>query len=50
MGQFSHTHIPNQSLINASFADNYQQMTSFVPSTSDLVRLNTKWQEQLKEN
>lgn len=23
-------------------------MTSFVPSTSDLVRLNTKWQEQLK--
>ncbi|CAF1263284.1 unnamed protein product, partial [Adineta ricciae] len=48
MGQFSHTHTRNQILINASFADNYQPITPFVPSTSDLVRLNTKWQGQLK--
>ncbi|CAF1470506.1 unnamed protein product [Adineta ricciae] len=48
MGRFSHTHTPNQILINASFADNYQLITPFVPSTADLARLNTKWQEQLK--
>ncbi|CAF1329402.1 unnamed protein product [Adineta ricciae] len=48
MGRFSYTHTPNQILINASFADNYQPITPFVPSTSDLVRLNTKWQAQLK--
>lgn len=35
-------------MTNASLADNYQQMIPFVPSTFDLVRLNTKWQEQLK--
>ncbi|CAF1497963.1 unnamed protein product [Adineta ricciae] len=49
MGRFSHTHIAsNQILINASYADNYQQILPFVSSTFDLVRLNTKWQEQLE--
>ncbi|CAF4030817.1 unnamed protein product [Adineta steineri] len=48
VGRFTHTRKNSQSLVNESSRDHFQQIVPFVSATPNLVRLNTKWQEQLK--
>ncbi|CAF4283579.1 unnamed protein product, partial [Adineta steineri] len=48
VGRFTHTQTNCQSLVNESSKDHFQQIVPFVSATPNLVRLNTKWQEQLK--
>ncbi|CAF4052892.1 unnamed protein product [Adineta steineri] len=48
VGRFTHTRKNSQSLVNESSRDHFQQIVPFVSVTPNLVRLNTKWQVQLK--
>ncbi|CAF4135694.1 unnamed protein product, partial [Adineta steineri] len=48
VGRFTYTRKNSQSLVNESSRDHFQQIVPFVSATPNLVRLNTKWQEQLK--
>ncbi|CAF4277538.1 unnamed protein product, partial [Adineta steineri] len=64
VGRFTHTQIiinyavdinvttffveNSQSFVNESSRNHFQQIVPFVSATPNLVRLNTKWQEQLK--
>ncbi|CAF3961018.1 unnamed protein product [Rotaria sp. Silwood1] len=45
VGRFTHLNTYQQSSLNESTD---KQLVSFVSATSDLVRLNTKWQKQLR--
>ncbi|CAF3241520.1 unnamed protein product [Rotaria sp. Silwood2] len=48
VGRFSHINTHCQSSLNESIDSANQQLVPFVSATTNLVRLNTKWQEQLK--
>ncbi|CAF1549958.1 unnamed protein product [Rotaria sp. Silwood1] len=48
VGRFSHINTHHQSSLNEFIDSANQQLVPFVSATSTLVRLNTKWQEQLK--
>ncbi|CAF2910330.1 unnamed protein product [Rotaria sp. Silwood2] len=48
VGRCSHINIHRQSSLNESIDSANQQLVPFVSATTNLVRLNTKWQEQLK--
>ncbi|CAF3777547.1 unnamed protein product [Rotaria sp. Silwood1] len=48
VGRFSHINTHHQSSSNESINYVNQQLVPFVSATPNLIRLNTKWQEQLK--
>ncbi|CAF3157322.1 unnamed protein product [Rotaria sp. Silwood2] len=48
VGRFSHINIHRQFSLNEFIDSANQQLVPFVSATPNLVRLNTKWQEQLK--
>ncbi|CAF1347250.1 unnamed protein product [Rotaria sp. Silwood1] len=48
VGRFSHINIHRQFSLNEYIDSANQQLVPFVSATPNLVRLNTKWQEQLK--
>ncbi|CAF4014620.1 unnamed protein product [Adineta steineri] len=48
VGRFTHTQTNSQLLVNESSRDHVHQTVPFVSATPNLVRLNTKWQEQLE--
>ncbi|CAF1532305.1 unnamed protein product, partial [Rotaria sordida] len=48
VGRFSHINTHHQSSTNESINYINQQLVPFVSATPNLIRLNTKWQEQLK--
>ncbi|CAF2910221.1 unnamed protein product [Rotaria sp. Silwood2] len=48
VGRFSHINTHHQSSSNESINYVNQQLVPFVSARSNLIRLNTKWQEQLK--
>ncbi|CAF1532473.1 unnamed protein product, partial [Rotaria sp. Silwood1] len=47
VGRFNHIN-SNQSSLNEIIDSANQQLVSFISATPNLIRLNTKWQEQLK--
>ncbi|CAF1406501.1 unnamed protein product [Rotaria sordida] len=48
VGRFSHINTHHQSSSNESINYVNQQLVPFISATPNLIRLNTKWQEQLK--
>ncbi|CAF3822952.1 unnamed protein product [Rotaria sp. Silwood1] len=48
VGRFNHINTHSQSSLNEIIDSANQQLVSFISATPNLIRLNTKWQEQLK--
>ncbi|CAF4499574.1 unnamed protein product [Rotaria sp. Silwood2] len=48
VGRFNHINTHRQSSLNEIIDSGNQQLVPFICATPNLIRLNTKWQEQLK--